>query len=129
MTYITLHHDLHKILLCKCKMSSKIGSLRCMKYIERKPTQYQPLKLFWGDNDRSQILKWDQKKMKVWGNIKSPFHRWLTVLLVKKDCKTKYGFEDSISNVNLNSATKQPVNVKLCEALFLLNHSNNITRN
>ena len=35
----------------------------------------------------------------------------LTVFLVKKDCKIKYGFEDSILNADLSSATSQPVNV------------------
>ena len=33
-------NKLHKlrIVLCSCKMSFKIGSLRCVKYIEKKPT-------------------------------------------------------------------------------------------
>ena len=53
MTYTTLHHDLHKNLLCECKMSSKIGSLRCMKYIEKKLAHCQPVKPFWGDNEWS----------------------------------------------------------------------------
>ena len=38
-------NDLHnlKILLCECRMSFKMGSLRCVKYIEKQATQYQPL--------------------------------------------------------------------------------------
>ena len=51
------------------------------------------------------------------------------MFLVKKDCKIKYGFEDSISNVYLSLAANQSINVKFCETLVLLNHSNNITRN
>ena len=57
MTYTTLQHDLHKILLCEYKMSFKIGSLRWVKYIEKKLKQYQPLSSFLGDNDQSQVLK------------------------------------------------------------------------
>ena len=62
-------------------------------------------------------------------SIPQIFARGLTVFLVKKDCKIKYGFEDSILNVALSSAVNQPIDVKLCETLVLLNHSNNITRN
>ena len=69
-------------------MSSKIGSLRCVKYIEEKSTQYQPLIPFWGDNDQSQILKWDQKKNECLGNLKDSipkiFAGELTVFHVKK---------------------------------------------
>ena len=38
-------NDLHilKILLFECKMSFEIGSLRCVKYTEKKPTQYQKM--------------------------------------------------------------------------------------
>ena len=72
------------------------------------------------------------EKTSVWGNLKIPqiFARRLTVILVKKDCKAKYGFEDSISNVDLSSVANRPINFKLCETLvLLLNHLNNITRN
>ena len=62
-------------------------------------------------------------------SIPQVFARGFTVFLVKKNCKIKYGFEDSISNVDLSSGANQPINVKLCETLVLLNHSNNITRN
>ena len=37
-------------------------------------------------------------------SIPQIFARGLTVFLVKKDYKVKYGFGDSISNVNLSSA-------------------------
>ena len=33
-------------------MSFKIGSLRCMKYIDKKPTKYQPLPFFWVGGQR-----------------------------------------------------------------------------
>ena len=48
-------HNL-KILLFEWKMSFKIGSLRCVKYIEKQPTQYQPLPFSVGDNVQSEIL-------------------------------------------------------------------------
>ena len=57
MTCTILLHDLHKILLCEWKVSFNIGSLGCVKYIEKKPTHYQPLSSFWKDNDQSQISK------------------------------------------------------------------------
>ena len=63
------------------------------------------------------------------GSTPQIFARGLTVYLVKKDCKIKYGLEDSISNVDLSSAANQPVDFKLCEALVLLNDLDNITRN
>ena len=98
MTYTILLHDLHKTLLCECKVSFNIGSLGCVKYIEKKPTHYQPLSSFWKDNDQSQISKWDQKKNECLGKLKEAipqiFARGLNVLLVKKDCKMKYGFEN-----------------------------------
>ena len=62
---------------------------------------------FWGDNVQSHILKMDQKKISAWGCVGGE----LSVFLVKKDCKRKFGFEDSISNVDLSSATKPPINV------------------
>ena len=47
-------------------MSFEIGSLRYVKYIEKKPTQYQLH--FWGEgNLQSKILKRDQKKMNAAG--------------------------------------------------------------
>ena len=47
--YVVFNDSHHlKILLCECQMSFKFGSLRCVKYSEKKPTQYQPLPLFWG---------------------------------------------------------------------------------
>ena len=61
--------------------------------------------LFGGNNVQSQILN----------DLQSSFHRYvrwgLTVFVVKKYWKINYGFEDSISNVDLSSATKQPINV------------------
>ena len=120
MTYTISLHDVHKIPLCECKMSFNIGSLGCVKYIEKKPTQYQPLPSFCGDNDQSQILKWNQKKNECLGELKESipqiFARGLNVFSCQKRL-----LEDSISN--------QPVNAKLCETLVLLNHSNNITKN
>ena len=70
MTYTTLRHDLHKILLCECKMSSKIGSLRCMKYIEKKTTQYQSLKPFLGDNDKFQNFEMGSEKNECLGKLR-----------------------------------------------------------
>ena len=35
----------------------------------------------------------------------------LTVLLVKKYCKIKYGFQDSTSSGDLSAAANQPINV------------------
>ena len=90
MTYTISLHDVHKIPLCECKMSFNIGSLGCVKYIEKKPIQYQPLPSFCGDNDQSQILKWNQKKNECLGELKESipqiFVRGLNVFLVKKDC-------------------------------------------
>ena len=60
-----------------------------------------------GDNLQSQILKeGDQEKMSVWGALKSSCHGYfaggLIMLLAKKRLlKIKYGFEGSISNVDL----------------------------
>ena len=95
-----------KILLYECKMSFKIGSLTCMKYIEKQPTQYQPLPLSIGNNVQTQNLKSGyKKKMNARGYLKSSFHRYfprgLTVFYVKKGCEIKYGFEDPISNAGL----------------------------
>ena len=48
------------------------------------------------------------EKIECLGELKESipqiFARGLTVFLVKKDYKVKYGFEDSISNVDLSSA-------------------------
>ena len=77
-------------------MNFEISSLRCAKYIEKKPTPYQ-------EGIRNQK------------DLKSSFHKYLprelTVFLVKKDCKIKYGFEDSISNIDLGLT--QPPNNQL----------------
>ena len=62
-------------------------------------------------------------------SIPQIFARGFNMLLVNKDCKMKYGFEDSISNVDLSSVANQRINVRLCETMVLLNRSNNITRN
>ena len=66
-------------------MSFKIGSLTCMKYIEKQPTQ----------TEKNECL----------GVLKEFLHRYfprgLTVFYVKKDCEIKYGFEDPISNAGL----------------------------
>ena len=46
------------ILLCECKMNFTIGSLTCVKYIEKQPIQArQPLPLYVGNNVQYQILK------------------------------------------------------------------------
>ena len=89
-------------------MSFKIGSLTCVKYIEKQPAQYQTFPISEQNNVQSQILKRViRKKMSVWGNVKSSFHRHLpggeglTEFLVKKDCKIKYGFENPISDFDL----------------------------
>ena len=66
--------------------------------------------------------KWVRGELKEF--IPQIFYKGLTVFLVKKDCKIKYGFEDSNSNVDLSSAANQPINVKLCGTLVLLNHLN-----
>ena len=87
-------------------MSFKIGILRSLNHTEKKLTQYHPSSLSGGGR-----------------------RLWLTVFLVKKDFKIEYGFEDSISNVDLSSAAKTPINVYLCDTLVLLNRSNNITKN
>ena len=58
-------------------------------------------------NFHPQILKTrDQKKMSAWGDLKSSWHIYLpggiTMFLVKRRLLTiKYGFEGSISNVDL----------------------------
>ena len=70
MTYTTLQDDLHKILLWECKISSRIGSLWYMKYIEKKTTQYQPLKPFLGDNDRSQNFEMGSEKNDCLGKLR-----------------------------------------------------------
>ena len=92
-------------------MSFKIGSLRCMKYIDKKPTKYQPLPFFWVGGQRY-VPNFEKGPKNnecvrvcvclgrgggcllifVWGV--------LTVFLVKKDCKIK--FEDPISNADLS---------------------------
>ena len=61
--YVAIN-DLHnlKILLCKCKINFKIGSLTCGKYIEKQPTQYQPLPISVGNNIQPQILNWGLRK-------------------------------------------------------------------
>ena len=73
------------------------------------------------------------KKIECLGNLKESilkiFARSLLCFMSKKDCKIKYGFEDSISNVTLSSASNQLINVALSETLVLLNHLSNITRN
>ena len=97
-------------------MSFKIGSLRCMKYIDKKLRKYQPLPFFWVGGQRY-VPNFEKRPKSnecvcvcvcvcvcgrgagergcllifVWGV--------LTVFLVKKDCKIK--FEDPIPNVDL----------------------------
>ena len=47
----------------ECKMNFKMGSLRCVKYVEKKSTYYYAVPTpILGDNIQSQILKRDQKK-------------------------------------------------------------------
>ena len=88
-------------------------------YIEKQSTQYQPLPLSVENNVQSQILNrpggaggvgggvggGGQKKLMPWWELKSCFHRYLpgglTVFLVKKDCKIKYAFDNSISYADL----------------------------
>ena len=56
--------------------------------------------IYWGDNLQSKILKKggrDQKKMRVWGVLKSPCHRYLPGAAYYASCKKilykiKYGF-------------------------------------
>ena len=88
-----------KILLCKYKMSFKIDLLMCVKYIEKKQTQYQLPSPFLWDNIQSKIWKGNQEKMSAWGDLTGLFHRYMpegsTVFLIKKTAflSTKYGFE------------------------------------
>ena len=62
-------------------MSFKIGSLKSLKHVKK--TQYisvqTSLAFLTGDNVQSQILKRDQKKMSAWWDLKSSFHRYLSV--------------------------------------------------
>ena len=72
-------------------------------------SQYQSPRFCWGDGFQSQILETGyQKKMSAWVDLKSSCHeylpggRGLTMFLVKKRLlKIKFGFEWSISNVDL----------------------------
>ena len=106
-------------------MSFEIGSLRCVKYIEKKQTQYQPD--FWAGNLQSKILKKGSEKNEYQEDLKSSFYRYYWFL--SKKTKWKYGFEDSFSNFDLSLTGKQPINGWLYDTLVLLNHLDNITRN
>ena len=59
-------------------MRFEIDSLRCVKYIEKKLTQYQPN--FWGGrgggNLQSKILKKVSDKNEFWGDLKISFYRY-----------------------------------------------------
>ena len=71
---------------------------------------YWPLTLSVENNVQSQILKkGDEKKMSAWRGFKSfeflpQIFAWgaFSVVLVKKNCKIKYEFEEQISNVDLD---------------------------
>ena len=67
-------NDLHNltILLCECKMSFEIGSLRCEIHWEKTNTVSRPFS-GGGDKVQYQILKRD-KKMSALGDWKSPFY-------------------------------------------------------
>ena len=53
-------------------MSFEIGGLRCVKHIEKKPTQHQPN--FWGEgNLQSEILKKGSETNECRGDLKSSF--------------------------------------------------------
>ena len=58
------------------------------------------------------------------GDLKSSYYCFLS-----KKAKSKYGFQDSVSNFDLSLTAKQPINVWLCDTLILLNHLDNINRN
>ena len=79
----------------------------------------------------SNFKKGDQKKYKCQGGLKSSSRRYLPgggllCSLLKNAFQIKYGFEDSISNVDLGLFAKQPTNLQFYEILVLLNHSNNL---
>ena len=81
-------------------MSFKIGSLTCVKYIEKQPTQApQPLPLSVGSNIQSQILKKGaSEKNECLGGLKA----WGAYCVsCQKRLKIKYGFDDSISYADL----------------------------
>ena len=89
----TALNDLHnlKILLCECKMSFKIGSLRCVKYIEKKPTQYQPN--FWGGGQRSvQNFKTGSEKKWMPGGLKE-FIPQILLFLAKEKLNKLWGLK------------------------------------
>ena len=85
------------------KRSFKIGNLRCVKYIEKKPTQFQPLYL---EGQRSNFENGGSGKNECIGGLKEFLQQifaWgLIMFLVKKGSKIKYGFDGSISNVDLS---------------------------
>ena len=87
-----------------CKMSFKIGSVRCVKYIEKQSTQYQPL-CGWQcsvPNFEKRGSEKDESLGELKEFIPQIFAWGLTVFLVIKGCKIKYGFEEPISNVDLD---------------------------
>ena len=96
--------DLHnlKILLCECKMSFKIGSLRCVTYWDETNTLSPPTPATpQGKTFSPKFGKGIRKKVSAWEDLKSSFHRYFRrgkflCFLAKKDCKIKYDFEDSI---------------------------------
>ena len=81
MTYI---HNLIT-LLCECKMSFKIGSLTCVKYIEKQPISSPSAPPTFSGEQRSvpNFEKTEcQKKNEYLGGLKA----WgITVFLVKKN--------------------------------------------
>ena len=72
-------NDLHhlKILLCKCKMSFKIGSLMCEIYWEKKQHSIYHPQTFLGGQRSAPIFEKESEKMSAWGDLTSSFHRYL----------------------------------------------------
>ena len=85
-----------------------------------------------GGGGQRSISNLEKEPEKKWlPGSQSSFHIYLpgglTVFLAKKDCKIKYGLEDSVSNVDFSTAAKYQL--VLCDTLVLLTDSNNIARN
>ena len=85
----------------------------CVKYIEKKPTQYQLPPPFLGDNILSKIWKGNQEKMSAWGDLTGLFHRYMpegsTVFLIKKTVEQNMGLKDLVSNIDLSVAATMPL--------------------
>ena len=78
----------------------------CEIYLEKNNT----VSNFWvGDNVQSEILERDQKKWMPGGQ--KEFIPQILLCFLSKKTKYKCIFEDSIPNVDLSLATKQPINI------------------